>query len=151
MSTQKPCAAIYCRVATADDFALERQRESMLRFAKEKGFENPTEYLDNGQKGTTIYRPAFEELAGAILQGQIQTVLIQDPSRISRDVSDYYEWLRKITELGVTVISQSGDVYDEDILFLGTMPPDLRKLLDPNVEDNEGSDDIENGEEDNDF
>lgn len=137
MSTQKPRAAIYCRVATADQLSLERQRQSMLQFAKEKGFDAPAEYLDNGQKGTMFYRPAFEQLAGDMLSGQIQTVLVKDLSRISRDSFQFQEWLKKAKELGVTVISQSEDISEERFQWIESMPTELIELINGDDEDNE--------------
>jgi len=137
MSTQKPQVAIYCRVATANDFAMETQRQSLLQFARERGFEEPLEYLDNGQKGATFHRPAFEQLNDAILQGQIQTVLIKDPERIHRDTFRFSGWLKEMGALGVTVISQNEYVHDEDSLFAKFMSSEPFELLYPAVEDND--------------
>lgn len=137
MSTQKPRVAVYCRVATADQFSLDRQRQSMLQFAKEKGYNDPVVYQDNGQKGTTLYRPAFEQLAGDMLSGQIQTVLIKDPSRISRDSFQFQEWLKKAKELGINVISQSGDIPDEMLQLINSIPPELREIISRDDEDGE--------------
>jgi len=140
MSTQEKRVAIYCRVASADQLSLERQRQSMLRFAKEKGFDDPVEYLDNGQKGTTLYRPAFEQLAGDMLNGKIQTILLKEPSRISRDSHHFQAWLEKVKELGVTVIFQSGEIPNEELQFINSLPHEFIELA--NGDDDEDTDDL---------
>ena len=105
--------AIYCRTACADDSAIERQRQSLFRLAEEKGFDDPVEYLDKGQNGTTLDRPAFKRLTEDMVVGKIQTVFVKDASRLSRDSLVLAEWLEMAHTLGVEVVSENGDIVDE--------------------------------------
>ena len=108
----KPRAAIYCRTANADDFTVEPQRQSLFRLAKEKGFDDLVEYLDKGQKCTTLDRPAFKRLTEDMVAGEIQIVFVKNASRLSRDCIALAEWLEMAHTLGVEVISENGDIAD---------------------------------------
>ena len=45
-------AAIYCRVAQKDDFAIDSQEQHLREFTKTEGFETVAIYTDNGAINT---------------------------------------------------------------------------------------------------
>ena len=112
MQAENKIAAVYCRVASKNDFAIERQRYSLNRFAESKGYNDRTEYLDNGVNGLTLDRPAFKMLNAYIADGIIQTVFIKCFSRIGRNTHQVYAWLNMARDLGVEVISECDDIGD---------------------------------------
>jgi DNA invertase Pin-like site-specific DNA recombinase len=114
MQSSTKQAAVYCRVASKDDFAMETQRLSLLRFAESKGYTGCAEYLDNGMNGLSLDRPAFNQLYADMLAGNVQVVLLKSVSRISRKTYQVFQWLDMARELGVEVISECDD-----------LPPDL--------------------------
>ena len=112
MQADSKRAAIYCRVASKDDFAIEKQRYSLHRLAESKGYNDRAEYLDNGVNGLTLDRPAFKKLNADIADGTIQTVFIKCFSRIGRNTHQVIKWLNMARELGVEVISECDDIGD---------------------------------------
>ena len=116
MQSNKRKAAIYCRVATASDFAMEKQRDSLRCFAAAEGYEISTEYLDNGAKGLSHDRPAFSRLNKDMQTGIVQTVFVKSVSRIGRDKPAVMEWLNMARSLGVDVISEYDDIDDCETL-----------------------------------
>ena len=55
----KKLTAIYCRVASANEYAIEVQRDYLYRYAEEHGFGNIRVYADNGYTGLSFKRLAF--------------------------------------------------------------------------------------------
>ena len=117
MQVETRQAAIYCRVATASDFALEKQRLSLHSFAESRGFDVTAEYLDNGEKGLTFDRPAFSKLDNDMHEGKIQALIVLDISRIGRESLVVSKWLDKAKELGVEVILEHGDIQDFELFY----------------------------------
>jgi len=102
--------AVYCRVARKDQIALKHQIRQVARCASELGHRGGRIYQDNGESGATIDRPAFNRLNRDMLAGKVQTVVIQDLSRISRNYLLTHRWLDMADALGVEVVSVTGDV-----------------------------------------
>ena len=117
MQTEKRQAAIYCRVAHVDELALDIQRRALHSFAALKGFDVYAEYLDNGESGLTVDRPAFIWLNDDMLDGKIQTGLVINVSRIGRGIDIVFKWLDKARALDVEVISVNGDLPDGNIFL----------------------------------
>jgi DNA invertase Pin-like site-specific DNA recombinase len=107
LQANKAKAAIYCRVASADETALEIQRRTMRDFAAQQVYENCAEYLDNGESGLTLNRPAFSQLSNDLRTGKIDVVFINCISRIGRDYTATHEWLDEMRALGVRVVSRN--------------------------------------------
>ena len=125
MQANKTKAAIYCRVASADDWAIENQRHTLREFAAGEMYENCAEYLDNGESGTTLDRPAFTQLRNDIRAGKIDVVFVKDTSRIGRDTILTLQWLDEMRAQGVRVISQNQGVeLPHDFLEIFLPPKD---------------------------
>ena len=97
--------AIYCRLAYADNTAIENQRKTLEQFAIEQGYNEFTVYIDNGASGSTFDRPAFQKLEKAVENGEHDTLICRDISRISRSYLHITPWLSKIKKLGVKLIT----------------------------------------------
>ena len=109
---KKQKAAVYCRVASEDNVAIENQRQILRRLAAEHGYEDCAEYLDNGESGLSLDRPAFSQLHNDMLAGKIKSVFVLNTSRIGRDLYSTMKWLEQAQTLGVEVISRNGDLPD---------------------------------------
>ena len=81
--------AIYARVSS------ERQKEQetiasqimvLLEHAANQNWTVPDEwrFLDEGYSGASLVRPALDSLRDRIAEGQIDTVLVLSPDRLSR-------------------------------------------------------------------
>ena len=69
--SDKPKTAIYCRVASADDFAIKAQEETLRNYAVEQMLTVGGVYSDNGANGLSFDRPAFQAMMSAIKMGEI--------------------------------------------------------------------------------
>lgn len=113
--------AVYCRVASASDedrFAIESQKNSVLRFAEKHGCSNTVCYLDNGCSGLTLDRPEFSRLCDDILAGKIATVVVRDLSRIGRDIIATSKWLDWLGQQEVEFMSADGYKYADAGIFV---------------------------------
>jgi len=112
-SIQGKQAAIYCR-ASVPAQTIEAQRLSLLNFAKDNGFENVAEYIDNGKSGLTLDRPALNQLTADMCAGKIEKVFVIAGSRIGKGdktpTSEALEWIDKANALGVEIVSKANDI-----------------------------------------
>jgi len=105
MRQAEKSTAIYCRVAHADDYALEAQKESLSRYAVECGYDNIVVYADNGYNGLNFHRPALSALETDIRAGKVGRVIVKDLSRITRDCWAVDAWIDKLIASGVALIT----------------------------------------------
>jgi len=103
--TQEIKAALYCRTARQDDNAIEIQRDRARSFAEEKGYTNPCCYIDNGESGSTLDRPAMKRLIDDIKYGEIGVVVVASADRIARGIIPMAEWMCLLEENNVSCIS----------------------------------------------
>ena len=77
--------AIYCRSTIKNDRNIEKQLQTLKKYAEKYNIETYKTYVDNGQRTSTILgRPAFLELVQDICSGRIKTVIVTDNHRLSR-------------------------------------------------------------------
>lgn len=103
-------AAAYARYST------DRQTENSIAYQLEKIQEYCTAhditisatYTDDAQSGTNMNRAGFQAMVADAKAGSIDTVIIYDISRGSRDVGDWFTFRKAMLYLGVTVISATG-------------------------------------------
>jgi len=84
--------ALYCRTATPDPAAIEKQREELLLYAAEHGFENVQIFEDDGFSGLSDARPDFTRMNELIAARRVARVLTQKISRISRNIDASHGW-----------------------------------------------------------
>jgi DNA invertase Pin-like site-specific DNA recombinase len=101
----EPTTALYCRTATQDSFAIQNQKDRLLRYAEENDHTNLSWYIDNGESGTTLNRPAMKQLIADIKSGRIETVLVISADRVARGIAPMSEWVRLIKERNVRCIA----------------------------------------------
>lgn len=97
--------AIYCRVASADEYAIEAQKEHLCRFAGEHGYGIVEVYADNGYSGLNFDRPGFAALEADIRAGKVQRVIVKDLSRITRDYLAADAWIDRLIATGVALVT----------------------------------------------
>lgn len=99
----------YLRVSTdaqTEKFGLEMQRDAIEARAKALGVEVSEWFVDDGYSGSTLSRPAMEQLLLAVEKGEIETVFVYKLDRISRDTVDTLTLMNNVfPKHGVTVIS----------------------------------------------
>jgi DNA invertase Pin-like site-specific DNA recombinase len=97
--------AIYCRTAVNDVFKIQGQEERLRHFAAENGHENIICYIDNGESGTTLDRPAMNRLLSDIRGGNVNTVLTKDIARIARGYVPFSEFIAEARKHNVKVVT----------------------------------------------
>jgi site-specific DNA recombinase len=81
--------AIYARVSSEqqrEENTIASQTAALIEFAKDNDLEVPKEWVfeDKGYSGATLERPGLERVRDLASEGQIQTVLVYAPDRLSR-------------------------------------------------------------------
>ena len=86
--------ALYCRLSRDDELqgesnSITNQKSIISKYAKEHGFQNTKFFVDDGYSGVSFTRPAFMELVELAEQGQIETIIVKDHSRLGRNAENY--------------------------------------------------------------
>lgn len=86
----KKLAAIYARVSSEkqkEGENIKSQIHALKGYAKEHNYEIPNGWIftDDGVSGTLIARPALDKLRALIREGDIESVLVYSPDRLSRN------------------------------------------------------------------
>ena len=92
-------AALYCRLSRDDNMesesnSIQNQKKILQKAARDKGYTNTIFFIDDGITGTTMKRPGFQKMIGAIESGYISAVFVKDLSRLGRN----YIEVGKLTE-----------------------------------------------------
>ena len=103
--------AIYCRLALKDACEMVAQRLCLRRLARELGYADCAEYVDNGASGLALERPAFIRINADIRAGKIRVVIVKDTAAISRNAVALLEWMRDVKARGVVVILKNGEAF----------------------------------------
>jgi site-specific DNA recombinase len=82
---------IYCRLSRDDNngnlesMSIANQRQMLIDYVKEKGWNLREIYIDDGYSGTNFERPDFKRLLRDIEDGKIDCVITKDLSRLGRN------------------------------------------------------------------
>ena len=122
MAQPKPRVGIYARVSTdmqaETGHSIAAQRHEMQEFAAARNWHITAEFIDPGISGSSMQRPALQEMLQAVRDHQIDIVLVHETSRLSRSVFDTFRILNVLGENDVGYAS----VKEHDFNF--TSPSD---------------------------
>ena len=104
--------AVYCRLARADDERIAEQKEQVLDFAAKQGHGEIAVFIDNGESGSNLRRPAMNRLNADIEAGLIDAVYVHSLPRIGRNVFEVLNWLDGLRDKGITVKAVDGSLDD---------------------------------------
>ena len=87
-------AGIYIRLSKADEEKSEsesitNQRNFIISYLQENGYELYDEYIDDGLSGTSFDRPAFNRMIDDIENKKINMVITKDTSRLGRNNEEF--------------------------------------------------------------
>ena len=93
-----------------------RQRESISKFAKRKRFEIVGEYKDGGVSGTVegFDRAGLSEMMDRLKSNGVRTVVVENPTRLARDLMVQEVLLNDCRRNGITVYAADGVVLTDD-------------------------------------
>jgi len=104
-------AAIYCRVSTEEQaregFSIGAQKDTLLSFARIKGFDAVKIYSDEGISGKSVERPMFQNMLRDAREGLFNVILVWKINRFSRRNMDLLNTVNYLRECGVNLISYS--------------------------------------------
>jgi len=118
-------AAIYARVSSErqkEERTIDSQVASLIEHAQKNGYIVPSEFTfkDEGYSGSILLRPGLERLRDLSSEGQIDTVLVYSPDRLSRKYAYQILLMEEFHRNGVEVIfinSPQGDSPEERLLL----------------------------------
>src|SRR6516165_367355 len=101
--------ALYARVSSdrqKENHTIASQVAALTQYAETKGYMIPPEwqFLDDGYSGATLVRPGLEALRDLAAEGQIQTVLLYSPDRLSRKYAYQVLLAEELARCGVELI-----------------------------------------------
>jgi site-specific DNA recombinase len=117
-------AALYARVSSdrqKENHTIASQVAELNQYAETNGYVVPPEwqFQDDGYSGATLVRPGLEALRDLAAEGQIQTVLIYSPDRLSRKYAYQVLLAEELARGGVELIflrAPSGATAEDQLL-----------------------------------
>lgn len=119
MSTKKTVVrvGIYCRVGSHTQMNIEKQKESLVAYAKQMGFEIAENAEDIGS-GLKYDRQGLNEMIKAAQSHAIDAVLVKSLCRIGRDPLRTYQILEEFETNRVVVITPTeGEIHLSPMLY----------------------------------
>lgn len=118
--SRKMIVVAYCRVATKNQLALDKQTERMMQFvATHPEWELVKIYSDSSEATQLSRREGLTNLIRDARQGQFDFVIVPKPSRLARSLLECYQILTTLNEAGVGVKFIDGTKADEFHHMLG--------------------------------
>ena len=102
-------AALYARVSSErqkEDKTIASQTLSLREYAQAHSYTVPEGWIfeDEGYSGATLARPGLERLRDLVAEGQVQTVLVYGPDRLSRKYAYQMLLLEEFSRQGVETV-----------------------------------------------
>lgn len=102
--------AIYVRVSSLDQakdgYSLAAQERTLRKYCSDKGYSIYSLYADEGISGKDmVHRPSIQKLMRDAEEKKFDIVLFWALSRFTRSVSDLYQTVSKLTQLGIGLVS----------------------------------------------
>ncbi|HEY7327858.1 MAG TPA: recombinase family protein [Gemmataceae bacterium] len=109
---------IYCRVSTEEQadkgYSLDTQEKLCRDFAQRSGYSVSGVYRDEGKSGTSLGRPALQDLLAQCGKGtNIQAVIVQETDRLARNTHDHLTIRALLQKAGVKLISVAQPMLDD--------------------------------------
>src|SRR5262245_27682957 len=113
-----PYCLIYCRVSTEEQaekgYSLDTQEKLCREFAERSGYHVAGVYRDEGKSGTTLDRPALQDLLAKCTKGTtIQAIIVQETDRLARNTHNHLTIRAVLHKAGVKLISVAQPMLDD--------------------------------------
>ena len=124
MSSEK-IIVLYERLSREDEnlgesYSISNQKKLLEDYCREKGWTRFRHFTDDGISGTTFERPSFKAMMELVEDGEVETIILKDMSRLGRDylvVGQLREFFRK-KGVRLIAINDNHDSYNGDDDFL---------------------------------
>ena len=110
---------------TGESLSIENQKAILNEYIEKQGFTLYDIYVDDGISGTTFDRPGVKRLLDDAKQGVINTVLVKDMSRFSRNyimVGQYLDYVFPAFGIRFIALSDNIDTENKDTAAMDMMP-----------------------------
>ena len=102
-------AAIYARVSSnrqKEEKTIASQTAALIEHAQQMDHTTPTQWIfeDEGYSGAVLVRPGLEQLRDLAATGQIETILVYSPDRLSRKYAYQVLLVDEFARCGVAVV-----------------------------------------------
>lgn len=107
--------AIYLRVSTMDQvdgYSLDVQRERLTAYCTAQGWDDINVYMDDGESGTGIERPALKRMIRHIEEKKINAVIVLKLDRLSRKQKDVLYLLEEVFEKNNVIFKSATEPFD---------------------------------------
>ena len=110
----------YCRVSTDgqvgdDKFGIESQKELIMKYCEAHDMQISDWYIDEGVSGVKETRPELDRLLyGEVKNPPVKAVIVAKSDRMARDIKLYYYYLMLLEKKGITLISATEEVVNDD-------------------------------------
>jgi site-specific DNA recombinase len=105
---------MYLRISldrTGEGYAVDRQRESCMRYIDYKRWQFVGEYVDNSVSATSEkVRPEYQRLIEDVQAGRIDAVVVWKLDRLTRQPIEIEHWIKLHKETGVIMTTTDGDI-----------------------------------------
>ena len=108
-------AAIYARYSTdkQKDTSVEDQIRLCRRLCEQKGWQVTEVFTDHALSGKNTLRPGYQRLIQAAECGQIDVIAAESQNRLSRDMADSANLLKRMNFFGVRIHTASENELDD--------------------------------------
>ena len=116
--------ALYSRYSDEqqNDASIEQQVRLLRDRAATEGWTIVAEYEDRAYTGANAFRPGFQALREAAMEGRFDLVLSESVDRLSRDMEDMAGFYKRLRYRGVSIYTLlEGEVNDMTVAFKGGM------------------------------
>ena len=131
---------IYCRLSRDDNngnsesMSISNQRQMLINYIQERGWNLRECYVDDGYSGTTFDRPDFQRLIGDIEAKRINLVITKDLSRLGRNyvmTGQYTDFSLMVTDLflHIMVISPKRKIFVGFVCNLFIVSNSIRRKI----------------------
>jgi site-specific DNA recombinase len=117
-------AAIYARYSdlNQNDSSIEQQFRLLRSRAEAEGWTVTAEFEDRAYTGTNTFRPGFQAMREAAMNGSFDMILTESVDRLNRDLEDGAGLYKRLRYRGVTIFTLlEGEVNEMTIAFKGGM------------------------------
>jgi site-specific DNA recombinase len=102
-------AAIYARVSSdrqKEEQTIASQTAALVEFASTEGYTVPDAWIfrDEGYSGSLLKRPGLERIRDLAAEGQLESILVHAPDRLSRRYAHQVLLLEELARHGVEVV-----------------------------------------------
>jgi DNA invertase Pin-like site-specific DNA recombinase len=99
-------AAVYARVSTQDQ-TCDLQLRDLRAMASQRGLEITQEYIDHGQSGAKVSRPALNDLLKDAKRGKFRVLLVWRLDRLGRSLAHLVQLLEDFRVSNIELVSFS--------------------------------------------